>query len=116
MEYTEKEVIEILGWTDLTNGAIESLVKRARTIKELKLETDRLSKLHNFEVFETESDVNDFLVELEDSQGNIFMCAGIKYIVSNDVTDFIREYGHDTFSQMCTSIDKLLDNALINEI
>lgn len=66
--------------------------------------------------FETEVDANDYLVELEDHQGEGFQIGEDVYEISYDVTSFIREYGYDNYSQMRTSIDELLQNGLIKMI
>ena len=69
--------------------------------------------------FEDEDDAWDFICDLEEHQGEKFSIGDTTYEISYDVTDYIREYGRDTFSQMVTGRNKiieLLENGLIKEV
>lgn len=73
--------------------------------------------LKNPEVFEfgDEDDLNNFLCDLEENQGNIFMWNDITYVISDTVTDFIRTYGRNGLSNINYNIKSLLANGLIIE-
>lgn len=66
-----------------------------------------------------EDDAWDYICDLEEHQGEKFSIGDTTYEISYDVTDYIREYGRDSFSQMVTSRNKiieLLENGLIKEV
>lgn len=69
------------------------------------------------EVTEIDDDgeLNDYLVDLEVYQGEKFVYEGATYIVSDDVTDFIREYGYDSYSQHNSTLESCLRQGLIKE-
>ena len=69
--------------------------------------------------FEDEDDAHDYICDLEEYQGEKFSIGDITYEISDEVTDFIRDYGSDNFSQLVTrknKIQDLLDNGLIEKI
>ena len=71
------------------------------------------------EHFVDEDDAWDYICDLEEHQGEKFSISDTTYEISDDVTDFIRDYGRDTFSQMVTrdtKIKELLENGLIEKI
>ena len=63
---------------------------------------------------ETPGRMNDYLVELESHQGERFVYEGVEYVVSEDVTSFIREYGEDVWMQINT-LEQMLEQNLIEE-
>jgi hypothetical protein len=67
-------------------------------------------------VIENEKDLNDFLVDLEYHQNEKFEWKEVVYEISDEVTDFIREYGYENFTEIRTNLDKLLENYLIKEV
>lgn len=65
-------------------------------------------------VIENEGDLNDFLVDLEHHQNEKFEWQEVVYKVSDGVTDFIREYGYENFSETRKDLNRLLENYLID--
>lgn len=75
--------------------------------------------LVNEEIEEISGDLNDYLLDMEDNQGSKFRYEGELYQISNDVTEFIRDYTWDQLSQMIAKknpLNDLIDNGLIKEI
>ena len=67
---------------------------------------------------EDDGELNDYLLDMEDNQGNKFSYQGLVYRISDDVTQFIRDYTWDQLSQMITRknpLNDLIDNGLIIE-
>ena len=76
--------------------------------------------LVNDDITEIEDDgeLNDYLLDMEDNQGSKFSYQGLVYRISDDVTEFIRDYTWDQLSQMITRknpLNDLIDNGLIIE-
>jgi hypothetical protein len=65
---------------------------------------------------EDDSELNDYLVDLESYQGEKFTYEGVTYLVSDDVTGFIREYGYDAYSQHSDTLESCLKQGLISEV
>lgn len=73
----------------------------------------------DIEEIKNADDLNDYLLDMEDNQGCKFSYNGDLYKISNDVTDFIRNYTWDNLSQIITRKDALIDlieQGLIEEI
>lgn len=66
-------------------------------------------------LIESSDELNDFLVDLEYHQNKKFEWEDVIYEVSDNVTDFIREYGEDRFSQI-TEMEEFIQHGLIEEI
>ena len=70
--------------------------------------------------FEDEDDdAWDYICDLEEHQGERFSIGDTTYEISDDVTDYIRDYGRDNFSQLVTrdtKIKELLENRLIEKV
>ena len=67
---------------------------------------------------EDDGELNDYLLDMEDNQGSKFSYQGLVYRISDDVTQFIRDYTWDQLSQMITRdnpLNDLIDNGLIIE-
>lgn len=63
-----------------------------------------------------ENKLNDFFVEIEDHQGDTFFYEGVEYVISTEITQVIRDYTQDRFSQIPRTINDYLDQNLIEEI
>lgn len=93
---------------------IESQDSLGDVLYNLKKIDEYLKNPEVFE-FEDEDDLNNFLCDLEENQGNTFMWNNITYLISDTVTDFIRTYGRNGLSNINYNIKSLLANGLIIE-
>lgn len=72
----------------------------------------------NILYFASNKDANDFLIDLERQDNKqIFKIKNIYYeILLDNVKEIIRDYGFDSYSQIRTDVDQLLNNGLIQEV
>jgi hypothetical protein len=56
---------------------------------------------------------SDFMLEAENHPNELVEIEGSIYKVSDDIEEFIRDYGWETYSQMNNRLKDLLDNGLL---